>query len=388
MTSLGGPVQQVPGGAGRQVLVVVVRIEVRESLRVKAHRDVLERGLRQDDVDHVVHRVVDDVPVLTRAFGGGDVVARNDARVDGRHGFVVAGLGAHFEEDGQRYDCRSEDQPPLDAVEKPGGISDVIHGIFGFRGLGGGGCGRRFADDRRSGEHFERQQGVVLAPADLFILADGHVFDVFLAAQRLGVEFAVDEVGFAQAVLRLRRDHGFDDAPQDRKLLDGQRVLLDDLDALLFEPAFRVQLDLFDAPFLLLDLVAAVEYLVDRQRERRSDVPPALLAARGGRGPDLVAVVLIVLVVDVRRAVIVVGVDLEVVLPVAAHVLQFALLYLDGFVVILHLRRIACVFEQLVQRRQLQADVVVRRKLQVAVFEFEVGGVALCRRGDGSQQQP
>ena len=75
-------------------------------------------------------------------------------------------------------------------------------------------------------------------------------------------------------------------------------------------------------------------------------------------------------------------------LPVAAHVLQFALLYLDGFVVILHLRRIACVFEQLVQRRQLQADVVVRRKLQVAVFEFEVGGVALCRRGDGSQQQP
>ena len=72
---LGGPVQQVPGGAGRQVLVVVVRIEVRESLRVKAHRDVLERGLRQDDVDQVVHRVVDDVPVLTRAFGGGDVVA-------------------------------------------------------------------------------------------------------------------------------------------------------------------------------------------------------------------------------------------------------------------------------------------------------------------------
>ena len=76
-------------------------------------------------------------------------------------------------------------------------------------------------------------------------------------------------------------------------------------------------------------------------------------------------------------------------LPVAAHVLQFALLYLDGFVVILHLRRVARVFEQLVQRRQLQADVVVGRKpLQVAVSEFEVGGVALCRRGDGRQQQP
>ena len=105
---------------------------MRKPLCVEAQRDVLERGLRQDDVDQVVHRVVDDVPVLARAFGGRDVVSRDDARVDRRRGFIVARLGTHLQVDEQCDQQRTEYQPPLDAVKKPRGIGDVIHMLFGF----------------------------------------------------------------------------------------------------------------------------------------------------------------------------------------------------------------------------------------------------------------
>ena len=97
---------------------------MRKPLCVEAQRDVLERGLRQDDVDQVVHRVVDDVPVLARAFGGRDVVSRDDARVDRRRGFIVARLGTHLQVDEQCDQQRTEYQPPLDAVKKRLGMDD------------------------------------------------------------------------------------------------------------------------------------------------------------------------------------------------------------------------------------------------------------------------
>ena len=146
---------------------------------------------------------------------------------------------------------------------------------------------------------------------------------------------------------------------------------------------------LHDAPFLLLDLVAAVENLVERDRERSPDVPPALLAPGRGRRPYRDVAVLIILVVDVRRSVVVVGVELEIAHPVAAHGFQFALLDLAVRLVIADLRCMARILHQYVERGQLHVDVIFRSKpLQVAVFEFGWCRLALRRCGDSSQQQP
>ena len=112
------------------------------------------------------------------------------------------------------------------------------------------------------------QQGVVEVAPHLLVFAGRRVFEALLAAQSLRVELAFDEVHFGHAVLCLGRDLGFGGAPQNRELLDGRGVGVDDLHAQLVVPAVEVVLGVLDTLLLLLDLVAAVENLVERDRKR------------------------------------------------------------------------------------------------------------------------
>ena len=114
-------------------------------------------------------------------------------------------------------------------------------------------------------EYLEPQQGVVEVAPHLLVFAGRRIFEALLAAQRLRVELAFDEVHFGHAVLCFGRDLGFGGAPQDRELLDGRGVGVDDLHAQLVVPAVEVVLGILDTLLLLLDLVAAVENLVENE---------------------------------------------------------------------------------------------------------------------------
>ena len=95
--------------------VVFLLLAVNEILRIETHRHIVQRRLRGDDVHQVVHRIVDDVPILMRRTGHRiDVVPRYDARVDGRSDRIAARAPPHIEIDQQGHQQRTDDKPIAD----------------------------------------------------------------------------------------------------------------------------------------------------------------------------------------------------------------------------------------------------------------------------------
>ena len=173
----------------RNVIGVFIRAAVHHGLCEQAQRDVAERTLRHDDVDQVVHRIVGRGPVLFAAVVRVDAVTGDRARVNGRAGLVRMRHFLRLVDDEQCSQRRTDQQPPADAVDEPEQVDQRVHGLV------------LFSDDFGVGHNLEPQQGVVQRCAGLFVLPDGGRLDVFLAAQRDGVDFSVHKIGFGDFIL-------------------------------------------------------------------------------------------------------------------------------------------------------------------------------------------